>query len=262
MLIPFGGVKSTFIANAVACLYFVTLLSMMDLVPPDRRHRKERHILGDVAEGLAYVRGHAGIGPLFVLMSVIAVFIRPVQDMLPGFAGKVFEAGPQGLAWLTSSMGVGAMISAGWIATRGRISGLVRVITFGCAGLGLAMLGFVATPHLWVAVAFGVLSGFSLNTMSTSTQALTQSALTDDLRGRVMGLYTVIYRGMPAVGALLVGISAQHLGLRATFAASGVVCLAAWLWVFTRRRTMTPALEAERETRPAAEPATAESAAE
>lgn len=243
--IPFGGVACTFFANAVTGVFFLLLLFMMELVTPDRAPSKGRHILGDVAEGLAYVRTHAGIGPLFVLMAMIAVFIRPMQDMLPGFSGEVFHAGAQGLAWLTSSLGVGAMFSAGMIAMRGRITGLTRMITLACCSLGLALLGFVATPHLWIAIAFGALSGFSLNTMSTSTQALTQSALTDELRGRVMGLYTMIYRGVPAVGSLVIGLSAEHFGLRPTFVGSAVVCLVTWVWLLTRRRTMAHALETE-----------------
>ena len=57
----------------------------------------EHGMLGDILEGLRYVRGHAGIGPLFLLMAIGAICIRPLQDLLPGFADQVFKAGPQGL---------------------------------------------------------------------------------------------------------------------------------------------------------------------
>jgi MFS family permease len=246
ILIPFGGVESTFAFNALTCLWFVAALHMMSLDFSDRKPHAGRRILGDVAESLRYVRGHAGIGPLFVILGAASVFLRPVQDMLPGFAGAVFEAGATGLAWLTSSMGVGATLGAVWIAGRGRVGGLTTVAIAGCTGLCLATFGFVATANLGVAVAFGVLSGFTLNIMSTGTQALTQSALTDDLRGRVMGLYTVIYRGLPAVGALGVGAVAETFGLRAAFAAAAALTLIACIWVAPRRRAMTRALEAER----------------
>ncbi len=247
-MIPVWGIESTFLVNAVTCVWFVLLLGFMRLETPVRSARSGRRILGDVIESVAYVRAHVAIGPLFVLLAVISALMRPVQDMLPGFAGAVFESGAVGLAWLTSSMGVGAMVSAAWIATRGRLGGLTLIVLLGSGGLALATLGFVATSQLWVAVIFGVLSGFTLNTVSTSTQALTQSALSDDLRGRVMGLYTVIYRGTPAIGALGLGALAEWFGLRWVFAVAALGCLVALAWVWPRRRAITRAAEAERHT--------------
>lgn len=246
LIIPLGGIELTFFINAVMEVWFIVLLMMMRLDFSDRKRLGERKILGDVGAALGYVRGHAGILPLFVLMAAASIFLRPVQDMLPGFAGAVFDAGAAGLAWLTSAMGVGATLSAVWIAMRGRVGGLTTVVVGGCAGLAFATFGFVATANLWVAVAFGLLSGFALNIMSTGTQALTQSALTDEMRGRVMGLYTVIYRGLPAIGALGLGAVAEAFGLRVAFAGAAALTLAAWLWVMPRRRVMGAALEAER----------------
>ncbi len=248
LMIPVWGIESTFLVNAVTCVWFVLLLGFMRLEAPVRSTRAGRRILGDVIESIAYVRAHVAIGPLFVLLAVISVLMRPVQDMLPGFAGAVFESGAVGLAWLTSSMGVGAMVSAAWIANRGRLGGLTVIVLLGSGGLALATLGFVATSQLWVAVIFGVLSGFTLNTVSTSTQALTQSALSDHLRGRVMGLYTVIYRGTPAIGALGLGALAEWFGLRWVFAVAALGCLVALAWVWPRRRAITRAAEAERHT--------------
>jgi MFS family permease len=246
LIIPFGGIETTFALNAVACLFFIVFLHLMEIDFSDRKAHGGRRIVTDIVEGLRYVRRHPGIGPLFVLMAAASILLRPVQDMLPGFAGAVFDSGATGLAWLTSSMGVGAMLSAVWIAARGRIGGLTLVVVAGCGGLCLATFGFVATANIWVSVAFGTLSGFALNTMSTGTQALTQSALSDELRGRVMGLYTVIYRGLPAIGALGVGALAENLGLRWAFAGAAGLTLLACIWVLPRWRRMSGALESER----------------
>ena len=210
-----------------------------------REKKAGRNILRDVGESFSYVRNHAGIGPILFFMTLISVFIRPVQDMLPGFAGAVFDSGAVGLAWLTSGMGVGATMSATWIALRGRVSGLTSMVLFGFLGLSLSTLGLVATNYLWVAIIFAVFSGFSLNAMSTGTQALVQYAVDDSKRGRVMGLYTLIYRGTPALGALGTGLLAESLGLRLTFAVAGGICLVMWFSTLSRRSTMTAALEAE-----------------
>ena len=245
ILIPSVGIGGTFVVHSIGeALSFASLFGL-DLPKPERREQRRPDLLGDIREGFAYVRGHVGIWPVFLLLSVVSVLIRPLQDMLPGFAGAVFQAGAVGLAWLTSSMGIGALISATWIAVRGHTVGLTRNFILGCLGVALSTIGFVATDNLWVALLFAALSGFTLNTMSTSTQALVQSAVADHMRGRVMSLYTLVFRGMPAIGTLSIGVLAESLGLRLTFAIAGALCFAAWLVAAPRRKVLAAALEGE-----------------
>ena len=245
ILIPTTGVGGTFVAHSIGVVLFLVALYGLDLPKPERKQHEQPDILRDVRESFAYVRGHAGIGPVFLLLSVVSVLIRPLQDMLPGFAGAVFQAGAVGLAWLTSSMGIGALVSATWIATRGHTGGLTRNFILGCLGLALSVLGFVASANLWIALPFAALSGFALNTMSTGTQALVQSAVADHMRGRVMSLYTLIFRGTPAVGTLAIGVLAEGLGLRPTFAIAAGLCFAAWLVAAPRRQVLASALEVD-----------------
>ena len=63
------------------------------------------------------------------------------------------------------------------------------------------------------------------------------------MRGRVMGLYSLIWRGSPALGALVGGISADYFGVRETFAAAAVICFASWFVAAPRRREIEAAIE-------------------
>jgi MFS family permease len=245
ILIPAVGIGGTFVAHSIGVALFFAALFGLDLPKPERKKHEQPALLRDVREGFDYVRGHAGIWPVFLLLTVVSVLIRPLQDMLPGFAGAVFQAGAVGLAWLTSSMGIGALVSATWIAVRGHTAGLTRNFILGCLGLAVSVAGFVATENLWVALVFAALSGFTLNTMSTSTQALVQSAVADHMRGRVMSLYTLIFRGTPAVGTVAIGVLAETIGLRTTFAIAAVLCFGAWLVAAPQRRVLAAALEIE-----------------
>lgn len=243
LVIPFAGVGGTFVVHTVGCTVFLAALCLMDLAPPQRKNRRTGNILGDIGESLRYARTHSGIGPLFLLLALISTVVRPVQDMLPGFAGSVFHSGAVGLAWLTSGMGVGAMVSAVSIAMRGHVVGLTRNVVWACLGLSGSVFGFIATSELWISVPFAALTGYTMNNMSTGTQTLVQSAISNDMRGRVMGLYTLIYRGMPALGAVAIGGLAETLGLRTTFAVSAALALGAWALAAPRSRTITAAVE-------------------
>ncbi|MEE9194889.1 MAG: MFS transporter [Alphaproteobacteria bacterium] len=242
-VILFAGTGGAFLANVFGGIVFLGAMFSMDLAPPVRESGGRRNILSDIGESFSYVRGHAGIGPVLFCMTVVSILFRPVQDMLPGFAGDVFGSDAVGLAWLTSAMGVGATIAAVWIALRARAAGLTMMVFGGFLGLSFMTLGFIATPVLWIAVVFAVLSGFALNAMSTGTQALVQLAVEDSFRGRVMGLYTLIYRGTPAIGALALGAIAEVFSLRATFAVAAVAGIAIWAATLPRLRTMRGALE-------------------
>jgi MFS family permease len=244
LVILFFGVGFTFASNSLGCACYLFGLYAMHLAPPE--HKARAHgtgMLSDIKEGMAYVRRHAGIGPLFLLMTIGAVWIRPLQDLLPGFSGDVFNAGPQGLGWLTAGMGVGAMIAATMIAMYGRTSGLTTMVLLAFLANMVATFGFVATSNLWVSIVVGTFWGGTLTLMSTGTQALVQSAVDNHIRARVMSLYTMIYRGAPFLGALIIGVMADYIGLRLAFAIAVTLCVVPWLVTYARNGSMTLALE-------------------
>ncbi len=246
IMIPVYGVGGTFASYAVGSFTFLAAVYVIDVELPKRPVNATRNIWQEIGESFTYVRTHQGIWPAFLLLTVASVFIRPVQDMMPGFAGDIFNSDAVGLAYLTSSMGVGAMASAGLVAFRGRITGLTRHAILGTIGLAISTLGFVASDMLWAGVLFSAFIGFTLNTMSTSISALVQCAVSDDMRGRVVSLYVLIFRGTPALGSLIVGIVSGSIGLRWSFVLSAVICFIAWLVVLPRRRNIAAALEVER----------------
>jgi hypothetical protein len=75
----------------------------------------------------------------------------------------------------------------------------------------VSLIGLVATDWFPLGLAFAAVSGYALNNLSTSVQALVQTSVEDQLRGRVMSLYTLIYRGLPAAGALVFGVAAEFI---------------------------------------------------
>ncbi|MFM1815878.1 MAG: hypothetical protein RLZ98_2573, partial [Pseudomonadota bacterium] len=121
-----------------------------------------------------------------------------------------------------------------------------RICIAGCLVRAISTWAFTAVNALWLGVLFAVFVGASLNGMATATHTLIQNAVDDDMRGRVVGLYSLIYRGTPAVGAIMLGILAEQMGLQISFTISALICVAAFAGVLTRAAPMTRALEVKR----------------
>ncbi len=242
-VIPVYGVQGVFFAHMMGSAICLTTFLILRLPSPDRSKARSATLFSAVMEGMRYAAAHKGLRTMLALLVVASVFVRPLQDLLPGFAGDVFNAGAPGLAWLTSSVGVGAMLGAVYIAARGALAGLTSLAMLGYLGTAASALGFVATKNLWVAVFFGALLGFSINVMSTSIQALMQLATDDRMRGRVMALYLLLFRGFPALGALALGFLADVLGLRLSIAISAGLSLIFLALMFPQRKAVAAQLE-------------------
>ena len=253
-IIPAYGVQGVFFVHVIGTAICLATFLMLRLKPPDRSQARSRNLFAQVADSLTYVARHKGIRPMLLLLLFASTFVRPLQDMLPGFAGDIFHGGARELAWLSSSVGVGAMAGALYIASRGSLVGLTRVAVIGYCGTALAALGFVATANFWIGVLCCACVGFFLNVMSTSTQALMQFAADDSMRGRVMSLYLLVYRGMPAAGALVIGLVASAFGLRIAGGLAAGACLIFMMTVLPNRSAIANILEDPRPSR-TAEPA-------
>lgn len=239
---PFG-VATVFLLNFAAFAAHMVNLFRIRPIRVEGHAARRRGMMTEVAEGLRYTARHPGIGPLLLLLVVVSMMSRPITELLPGFADEVFSRGAQGLGWLLTATGVGGVLGALWLTRRAPMTGLTKVVLWSTAVMGLALTAFALTGNFWTALGFLVVVGFTLVVSGTGTQALMQTAVAGEVRGRVMSLYTVVFRGMPAVGAIVLGLVAEVTGLWLAVAAAGLVCVLAWGAALPRRHALQAALE-------------------
>lgn len=240
--IAHGGIAVAFLANALTYVAFFVALALIRLGPSELAPTR-RSILGDTADGYRYAARHAGIGPMLLLLAITSLSTRAFVELLPGFADAVFERGPEGLAWLTAATGLGAMVGGLWMARRAGTAGLTALIVANVPVMAAALIGFVATRHFAVAFACLLVAGFSLVVNGIAAQTLVQHAAAPHMRGRVMATYGMIFRGGPALGALIMGVLSSQIGLQLAVGAGAVVCALTWLWARRIREQMAQALE-------------------
>lgn len=246
LIISGWGIKPAFFAYVIGELIAATSFLLLRLEKKQNSASRSFDLFGDLFAGARYTFQNRGILSLMMLSAVMALFLQPYIDMLPGMADKVFHMGADGLALLTASTGAGAMFGGLWIAQRGRIDGLVRIHVIMLVGAILAMLVFVATDYLIAAMAalFGV--GFCLISAHSSNMTLVQNAVDGDFRARVISFSGVIGVSGPALGALIVGWAATQLGFRVPIGISAVIAFAAFALIVRMILARAPELEASK----------------
>ena len=158
----------------------------------------------------------------------------PFSVLMPIFAGRILGGGASAYGTLMGAVGVGALFGALAIAMRQQLRGLGNVVAYSAMGLGVSLVLFSASRWYWMSIAALVLAGFTMMMQFTSTNTLIQAMVPDQLRGRVMSLYSMMFLGMTPIGSLLAGAIADHVGAPITVAMGGLASLAGGL-VFARK---------------------------
>lgn len=224
LIIAWAGEGWCFLADGLSYLAVILslLLMRLQLLAPSKSAKR---VMQDFREGVGYVRDFHPILFLLLLLALSGLVGMPYTVLLPVIVSTTLHGGPHTLGFLMGAMGVGALISALYLASRSTVVGLGRVVPLaaGTFGLGLVALGL---SH-WLAVSLLVMlfigMGFMLHMAATNT--LIQTLVDERMRGRVMALYSVAFLGMAPFGSLLAGAVASRIGAPHTLVVGGVVCL-------------------------------------
>ena len=190
--------------------------------------------LDDFKEGLNYVLSHKVIRTLLSIVTVMCLFGTGYMTLIPAWAVNVLGGDAATNGWLLSARGVGALCAAMMIAALGRFEFKGRLVTFGTFVFPIMLFAFAnvhLTPLSLVLLA-GV--GWSYIIIFNVLNALVQSLVVDEYRGRVVSLYTFGVFGLTPAGALLAGWGAEVLGAPLTINISAAITLGYAIWVFIK----------------------------
>ena len=242
MLIARVSIAAAFAVNAVGYLAFqISLANLRDLPPLPMR--AAQNAVRASLEAFSYVRRHKGMAPMMLLFAVTTIGTRGFIELFPGFADSVFHRGPQGLAMLTSTVGLGAIVGGTWMLIRSRIRGLTTVVLANTLLMSLAIVAFAATDEFLLALPCVFVAGAAMVITGIGAQTLIQASVDHTMSGRVMALYGMIFRAGPALGAVAMGTASAHFGLRLPLAIGAVLSIGFLALTMARRKAIAAALE-------------------
>ena len=157
----------------------------------------------------------------------------PYITLMPIFAGEVHKSGADALGQMLGAVGFGALMGALFLAQRATVVGLGRIIVIATLGFGLGLIVFTISHGFWFSLVTLVAVGFGWMVLIAASNTALQTLADDEMRGRVMSLFSMMLVGMAPFGSLLGGWLADRIGAPIVVATGGAFCAVAGL-IFAR----------------------------
>lgn len=221
-----SGAEWCFLLNGLSFLAVIMSLLLMRLPVVEREDYTPSGL-----SGFGYIVGNHATLRIMLLVGTGAVFTWSVSTLYPVFATK-YGMGSSGYSWMMSANGVGAALGGLWLAAFGQRVPRYTLIYGGAFLFCAALLLFAATTSYPFALACLVLSGFSMIIFGISSNTKVQEDVPDDLRGRVMAVYSLVFNGLMPVGGYEAGYLAAHGGAAEAVRINAIVAASLSLVIF------------------------------
>lgn len=193
-----------FTINGLSFLAVIGALLLMRLAPFVVKPRHDS-TLQQLKQGFRYTAAEPVIRALVANIGVFSLFGMSMLTLLPAWAVDVLGGDVRTNGLLLAFRGIGALAGALMIAYLGQRSKRGRIWTAGTIVLPLALAIFAVFPSLPVSLLLLLVIGWSFIVVANTSNALIQTTVPDDLRGRVLGIYTLVFFGAMPLGSLLIG---------------------------------------------------------
>lgn len=213
-----------FTINGISFLGVIAALMMMQLKTQVRQETK-KSALADLKEGMIYIRKQKMILTLMGTVTVVGLFGIAFATLIPAWAVSILRGDATTNGLLQSARGFGALISALFLASVASFKIKGKLVTIGMFSFPVLLIVFSFVRwlplSLIVLIGIGAASLLILNVVN----GLVQTLVSDEFRGRVMGIYSISFFGFMPLGALLIGAFAEHLGEPMAIIINAVVLL-------------------------------------
>ncbi len=217
----------------VAVILALAKMKLSDIIP----QAAAASLAADLKEGLHYVAHEPIVRTVMALLFVISLFGFSFMTLIPAWTVNILHGNATTNGFLISARGLGSLLSALFIASLGRFRFRGKLLTFGSFAFPLLMILFSFVRGAIPAYLVIFLSGFAIILVFNMANAAVQNLAPDHLRGRVMGIYSLVFFGSMPLGSLLIGTMAEKIGEPPAVVIGSLIALffSALVWVFMPR---------------------------
>lgn len=238
------GATACFGINGLSFVAVIIALSIIRM-PPLHENATSTSMMAQMKEGFAFVASRRSL-LMLTFLSFAGTFLgMPLFTMMPVVAKSIFHLGPQGLSLLQADYGVGSVVGALFVAgssyatKKGRLA-LALQLVFACT-----LVAFGISRHLAASLVIAFLAGSAIVGVISLYSSLVQLSTSDAMRGRVMSIFMLAFRGGMPLGSLLAGFVAQRWSITTALVVNGIALAVVALVFIVRGTDLDAGLEPE-----------------
>jgi predicted MFS family arabinose efflux permease len=195
-------------------------------------------VMESMKEGLRFIGAKKGMVNLIGAAFASTFLGVVIVTFLPVFARDVYKGNEATYTILLAVEAAGAITGALLVAWRAKKSGLRKDAILSLIALGGCVAGFALSPNMILGLVFLFFGGVFLISGFATLNSLVQHSVTDDMRGRVLSIYNIAFRGGMPLGSLAAGALIPRFGAPAVVAANGVLLTLVGLYLLTSRKSL------------------------
>lgn len=227
VIITFGGTQSVFFVGVLG--WTSMLLVMISLKVASPRADKSRNVIGDIVEGVKFILSRRDFVLLIGLTYSTHFFGMQYLQLMPFFA-KRFERDADGFGIMLSALGLGALtgtLIVGKVRSKPRIG---YIMLAGSLTFTAAVISFAFAPSFYIALGFLFIGGMANTIFFVVAMTVLQLRVPEQMRGRVMGIYTITFSFIP-LGGVMGGIIARAYDERIAVMIGAIILAAIFVFV-------------------------------
>lgn len=227
------GPAACFTINGLSFIAVIIALSLIR-IPPVAERTHKTGIFAEMKEGFRFVISRRSL-LLLTFLAFVGTFLgMPLFTMLPVVAKETFHLGPQGLSLLQADYGIGSVVGALFVAASGYAKNKGKIALMMQLVFAVCLAAFGLSRNLTGSVIIAFLAGASIVGVISLYSSLVQLMISDRMRGRVMSIFMLAFRGGMPLGSLLAGFVAQRWSISTALLVNGAVLAAVALFFILR----------------------------
>ncbi len=230
------SVADAFLVNAISFLAVIGALLLMrgDFTARAGRDGRREPYLQRMSAGISFLLRTRGVRRIVVMVGVLGFLAAPYMPLLPAIARYRLDAGPAQFGFLATCVGIGAVTAAVTLASISARGLQHLTLRIGYALLLGGIIALTQTTSITVACFVLAVCGFGMNWTFANSNTIVQLTVPDELRGRVMGTYSVVFIGMFPLGTLTMGWAARSFGVDKALLAGSIIAAIVAIALFVR----------------------------
>ena len=236
-LIALVGIGVCFYLNALSFLAVIVGLKMMDIKEPIVKlsvNKSLKNILVDIKEDLTYIKSITLIFYPLLLLAIISIFVFNFNVLIPIFAKQNLGQNAAGYGFMMTCVGIGSFIGALIITAKSKAGPKLKYLLSGALGMSLflAIIGFEKNYILACVTLLAL--GFCSIIFTTLVNSTIQLTADDNMRGRVMSVFSLVFGGVTPIGSLYAGKLTEIVGAPGCMIISGTIGILGTFFILYR----------------------------